>query len=92
MLYHHENLDGTGFPFGLKWRCLSAFVRTLRIVDAFDIWSRGLYTELAVTLAMEELYLWSGILLDEQWLDRFHQLISETIRSKPLQLDAISRM
>lgn len=92
ILYHHENLDGTGFPFGVGWKRLSPYVRTLRIIDAFDHWSGGIYTDLAVTVAMEDLYRWAEIQFDGQWLDRFHKMIRQAVRDIPQDLEHLSRM
>lgn len=92
ILYHHENMDGTGFPFAVNWTKLSPFVRSLRIVDSFDWWAGGLYTELAVHVAMEDLFQWSGVIFDEQWLDRFNHVITDVIRTNPMHLDEISRL
>jgi HD-GYP domain-containing protein (c-di-GMP phosphodiesterase class II) len=33
---HHENLDGSGYPLGLKDEEIDQFTRILRIVDAYD--------------------------------------------------------
>jgi len=92
VLYHHENLDGTGFPFGVDWKGLSPFVRTLRIIDDFDVWSGGIYTELSVSVAMDELYIWDDIHFDGKWLERFNRMIIEAIREIPQELDQLSRM
>jgi HD-GYP domain-containing protein (c-di-GMP phosphodiesterase class II) len=92
ILYHHENLDGTGFPFGMNWKGLSPMVRSLRIVDDFDVWSGGMYTELSISVAMDELYMWSDIQFDRYILERFNKIIQEAIQQKPTQIDAISRM
>lgn len=92
ILYHHENIDGTGFPFGVDWKKQSPFVRTLRIVDSFDWWAGGMYTELAIRVAMEDLYQWRGVIFDESWLDRFHQVIIDAVKTDPMHLDEISRL
>lgn len=34
--YHHENLDGSGFPQGLQDEQISAFTRIISIVDFYD--------------------------------------------------------
>lgn len=33
---HHENLDGSGYPFGMSGASLHVFTRIVRICDAFD--------------------------------------------------------
>lgn len=91
ILYHHENMDGTGF-LGVNWRKLSPYVRTLRIVDDFDLWTKGMYNKSSVTAAMEELYLWSGVLLDEHWLERFNRMMNAIVSNAPSQLEKLSRL
>jgi len=34
--YHHERLDGNGYPFGLKGDEISQYVRMISIVDVYD--------------------------------------------------------
>jgi len=36
MLYHHENLDGTGYPMGLKGEEIPLIARIIAVADAFD--------------------------------------------------------
>ncbi len=92
VLYHHENLDGTGFPFGMNWKGLSPLVRSLRIIDDFDVWSGGLYTDLSISVALEELYMWRDIQFDRDILDRFQSVLLAAMEEQPTKIDAISRM
>ncbi|WP_081658302.1 HD-GYP domain-containing protein [Pontibacillus halophilus] len=34
--YHHENMDGSGYPFGIKGKEIPFYARIARIVDTFD--------------------------------------------------------
>lgn len=34
--YHHERIDGNGYPFGLKGDEISQYVRMISIVDVYD--------------------------------------------------------
>lgn len=36
VLHHHENYDGTGYPFNLKGEHISHLARIMRIIDVFD--------------------------------------------------------
>ena len=36
MLHHHEKVDGTGYPYGLKGSQISEFCKILNICDSFD--------------------------------------------------------
>lgn len=35
-LHHHENFDGSGYPFGLKGNRISIYGRVISVVDVFD--------------------------------------------------------
>lgn len=67
ILAHHENLDGTGYPYGLMWEDISLQARILRVADSFaamtaqDARSRSLT---GVENALGELYRWSDIQYD----------------------------
>lgn len=36
VLYHHENYDGTGYPYGKKGEEISILARIIRVADSFD--------------------------------------------------------
>ncbi|MFH1046547.1 MAG: HD domain-containing phosphohydrolase, partial [Candidatus Omnitrophota bacterium] len=36
VLYHHENFDGTGYPYGKKGEDINILARIIRVVDSFD--------------------------------------------------------
>ncbi|XCH79181.1 MAG: HD domain-containing phosphohydrolase [Candidatus Dehalobacter alkaniphilus] len=36
ILYHHENFDGTGYPYGRKGQSIPLGARIIRITDTFD--------------------------------------------------------
>ncbi|WP_082651964.1 HD-GYP domain-containing protein [Gorillibacterium timonense] len=67
ILAHHENLDGTGYPYGLMWEDISLHARILRVADSFasltahDARSRSLT---GIDNALGELYRWSDIHYD----------------------------
>lgn len=82
VLYHHESLDGTGYPFGLTFDSISRNARILRIADNYAIMtdpqaSIGLRHE----EALEELYRWSDILFDAG----LAELMNELYRGQRLQ-------
>src|SRR5258707_1453328 len=35
-LHHHENVDGTGYPAGLKWNDIALVARIVSVIDAYD--------------------------------------------------------
>lgn len=73
VLSHHERLDGTGYPNGIKADNISMFTRILSIADAFDAMTRertycnGISTEDAV----QELKRCSGTQFDAKIVDVF---------------------
>lgn len=36
VLHHHENYDGTGYPYGLKVEDIPLYSRIIRVADVFD--------------------------------------------------------
>lgn len=67
ILAHHENLDGTGYPYGLLWEDISLHARILRVADSFaamtDRDARSL-SPTGIQDALDELYRWSDIQYD----------------------------
>ncbi|MFK5883559.1 MAG: diguanylate cyclase [Candidatus Izemoplasma sp.] len=37
VLYHHERVDGTGYPFGIKGNKIPLFAKILSVCDAYDV-------------------------------------------------------
>ena len=69
ILYHHENLDGTGYPFGRTWEDVSLNARILRVADSFAaLTSMDRKTGIVsgTEEALNELYRWSDILYDNE--------------------------
>ncbi|MCI3922788.1 HD domain-containing protein [Paenibacillus sp. TRM 82003] len=78
VLYHHENLDGTGYPFGVQEDKLSLFVRIVRVADSYDtmVCGRGPLSSSGAE-AMEELYRWSDICYDASAVEALHTIVTE---------------
>ncbi|OWZ84865.1 diguanylate cyclase [Natranaerobius trueperi] len=74
---HHENLDGSGYPDGLKGDEIPFGAKILRIVDSFDAMTtkRPYRPNLTVEKALEELYRYKGIYYDPKILHVFSELI-----------------
>jgi HD-GYP domain-containing protein (c-di-GMP phosphodiesterase class II) len=67
ILQHHENLDGTGYPFQLTWAEISLNARILHVADSFaamTLHDRRNNRTSGVDQALEELYRWSDIFYD----------------------------
>lgn len=76
---HHERLDGTGYPDGLKGGELPLSLRIVCVADAFDAMSsrrpyRGIMSHQAI---MSELSRNAGVQFDPVIVETLKQLISE---------------
>ena len=71
--HHHQKLDGSGYPDGLKSDQIPLTARILTTVDVYDALStdrpyrKALFTKEAFALIREEVKrgLWEGHLIDE---------------------------
>ena len=67
ILHHHENLDGTGYPYGLVWEDIGLNARILRVADSFTTMT-SLHPRTGalegIDAALNELYCWSDIHYD----------------------------
>ncbi|MDW7675735.1 MAG: diguanylate cyclase, partial [Bacillota bacterium] len=73
ILYHHENYDGSGYPFGQRGLSIPIGARILRIVDSYDaITTNRPYKESMLQQeALVELLKYSGTHYDPQILNEF---------------------
>ncbi len=75
--FHHEKVDGTGYPFGLKGDAIPLFARLISIVDTFDamtqtrVYRKALPREKAIA----ELLDFSGRQFDPQLVRIFVDLL-----------------
>ncbi|MBN2558344.1 MAG: DUF3369 domain-containing protein [Clostridia bacterium] len=71
--YHHEYLDGTGYPDGLKGDQLNLETRIISVVDAFDAMmsDRQYRQKLGLDVARQQLTLNSGTQFDENVVKNF---------------------
>ncbi|MFO7612986.1 MAG: DUF3369 domain-containing protein [Clostridia bacterium] len=71
--YHHEYLDGTGYPDGLKGDQLNLETRIISVVDAFDAMmsDRQYRQKLGLDVARQQLTLNSGTQFDENVVNNF---------------------
>lgn len=77
-LQHHERLDGSGYPRGLKGDEIHEFARLIGIVDSYDaMTSYRVYRDpLLPHEAVENLYAGSGTLYDTQMLQLFRDIVA----------------
>ena len=79
ILTHHENVDGTGYPFGLKNDEIPLIARVLRIIDSYEtmISERHYKAPIAKKDAIAELQKYANIYYDEQILEQFLDTLYE---------------
>jgi len=68
ILYHHEKIDGSGYPRGLKGNQIPLFAKILCVADSYDAMTtdRPYTRALTKTEAIEELKKNSGTQFDEE--------------------------
>lgn len=71
--HHHERLDGTGYPEGLKGDQISLFGQIAAIVDIYDALSseRCYKKAMTPTDALKKLFEWSQSYLNRQLVEKF---------------------
>ena len=76
---HHERLDGSGYPYGLKGDEICLEARIVAVVDSFDamISDRPYRKGMSPKSAMEELKKYAGIHYDSKIVNVFEEVIKE---------------
>ncbi|MFF9866045.1 HD-GYP domain-containing protein [Streptomyces sp. NPDC013953] len=66
ILHHHERIDGSGYPYGLRGRQIPEFARVVAVADAFDAMTstRSYRRARPVATAMAELERCAGTQFD----------------------------
>ena len=77
ILHHHENLDGSGYPFGKTERDLTLPVRIVRVADSYDadVYCPGNSGFASDKDALNDLYRWSDICYDAEVVKVFHAIL-----------------
>jgi putative nucleotidyltransferase with HDIG domain len=80
VLYHHERLDGSGYPSGLKGDEIPYEARVLAVADTFEALTsdRPYRRALSSTEAHAEIRRWAGIRLDPTVVDALTRLLETT--------------
>lgn len=75
--YHHERLNGSGYPEGLTAKDLSLPLKIMIVADAFDAMTsnRPYRQAMSILEAKQELRKCSGSLFDQEVVDKFIQII-----------------
>ncbi|WP_344091731.1 HD-GYP domain-containing protein, partial [Streptomyces stramineus] len=71
ILHHHERLDGSGYPYGLKGHQIPQFARIVAVADAFDAMTstRSYSRARPVPAAVAELHRCSGTQFDPRMVE-----------------------
>ena len=76
-LLHHERLDGSGYPRGLKGKAIGVLGSIAAIVDTFDaLTAKRPYAEaVSPSAALSMLYKWRGSFFDADLVEQFIRCI-----------------
>ncbi len=76
---HHEKIDGTGYPMGLKGEEIPMHARIMAITDAFDAmtYDRSYRQGMPLKDAVEELLRYSGTQFDENLVKVFIEALKD---------------
>jgi putative nucleotidyltransferase with HDIG domain len=87
--YHHERIDGKGYPLGLKGEEIPFFARILSVADAFDaMTSDRLYrTKLGINEAIRQLVEGAGKQFDEDVVKVFAELVERNFDEMKKELE-----
>ncbi|MCF6094952.1 HD-GYP domain-containing protein [Microaerobacter geothermalis] len=91
VLYHHERIDGRGYPIGLKGEDIPLGAKIIAVADTFDAMTsvrpyRKPFTERE---ALDELAQVMGKQLDEKIVHLFTSIVKEGKHHTPIQLSAV---
>ncbi len=83
VLYHHEKLDGTGYPFGLTDTEIPLGSRILQVADSYDAMTtdRSYRKRRSSELAIEELERCSGTQFDAEIVKAFKSALKKKRKS-----------
>lgn len=81
VLYHHERVDGKGYPFGLKSAEIPLFAKIISIVDAYDVMITGRKYSKAISkeAAIQEIRNCSGTQFDKEIADKFIEALNKEL-------------
>ncbi len=80
IMMHHERLDGSGYPLGLKGEQIPIGARIIAVVDSYTAITEGrIYREKSTHAeAIAELIRCKGVLFDERVVDEFIRMVNVT--------------
>lgn len=77
-LQHHERIDGSGYPFGLKDKEIHEYAKWLSLADSYDAMTTNRVYKQALLphQAVEVLYTGSGTLYEQRMLEKFRDCVA----------------
>ncbi|WP_426249342.1 HD-GYP domain-containing protein [Paenibacillus pabuli] len=77
-LQHHERIDGSGYPFGLKDNEIHEYAKWLALADSYDAMTTNRVYKQALLphQAVEVLYTGSGTLYEQRMLEKFRDCVA----------------
>lgn len=83
--YHHERIDGKGYPDGLKDQEIPFLARIVSVADAFDAMmsDRRYRSKLDLEAALNQLMDGAGTQFDEQVVQCFIEMLKTSVDSEP---------
>lgn len=83
--YHHEKIDGTGYPFGLVGERIPLPARLIAVVDTFDAMTnvRSYRKALSKEKVIQELIDYSGSQFDTQLVKIFLEVLPHLEKAQP---------
>jgi response regulator RpfG family c-di-GMP phosphodiesterase len=78
-LYHHERIDGSGYPFGLKDEKIPVYAKIIAVADAYSAMTseRPYRKKMSKEEAIEELKKYAGIHYDKEIVELFIDIINQ---------------
>ncbi len=79
ILYHHENFDGSGYPYGVSGEEIPLLARVFSVIDSYDVMIHDqLYKEaVPEELALLELHKYAGTQFDPVLVKAFEAYLKE---------------
>lgn len=77
LYHHHERIDGTGYPDGIRGDAIPLGARVIAIVDAFEVMTSQRHYQKSRTSieAIEELYEHAGTQFDAELVELFYTFL-----------------
>lgn len=83
VLQHHEAVNGSGYPYGLREKEIVDGAKILAIVDAFDaLTHQRAYTSLEkknIIRAVNEINKHAGVQFSQHWVNVFNQVVQPVL-------------